>query len=131
MPDAPSAPDASSAPEPGFTGPSDELLHDLVRTAVDLLHPGIGVEASNRVFDHVPVAAEYLQAAVNDPVLSIRRPVLPGRRLLCRQRSLDVFAGEVVDEGADGQCLGGTFGEDEFRVLETEDGPAEGLRSFA
>jgi hypothetical protein len=40
--------------------------HDLVRSGTDALHPRITVEARNRVLVHIAIAAEQLQAAIDD-----------------------------------------------------------------
>src|SRR5262249_42002510 len=44
----------------------DVFLHDLVGPAIDLLHTGIGPQGRDRIFGHVAVAAEQLQAFVDD-----------------------------------------------------------------
>src|SRR4051794_16069360 len=49
--------------------PADDLLHDLVGAAVDLLDPRVGVHPRDRVLLHVAVAAEELEALVGDVAL--------------------------------------------------------------
>src|SRR3954464_4401805 len=60
--------------------PSDQLFHDLIGAAVDLLDPRIGVEAGGRIFPHVAVAAEELQALVDQLALQVGGVVLGHRR---------------------------------------------------
>jgi len=42
----------------------DQLLHDFRRASVDATHTGVGVGAGNRIFQHVAIAAEQLQAGI-------------------------------------------------------------------
>ena len=58
----------------------DDLLHDLVRAAVDARHARVGVGARDRVLEHVAVAAVQLQAAVDDAALQLGAPPLRHRR---------------------------------------------------
>src|SRR5216683_5654760 len=64
-----------SGPQAGHVA-GDDRLHDLGRAAVDGLYPGVGVGARDRVLGHVAVAAEQLQAPVEDAVLHLGRPEL-------------------------------------------------------
>ena len=52
-----------SAPQQGAR---HQFLHDLRRAAIDAQHARVGPEARDRVFGHVAVAAEELQAGVGD-----------------------------------------------------------------
>lgn len=61
---------------------ADDLLHDLVRAAVDLLDPRIEVRLRNRVFTHVAVTAVQLEAAVDELDLLVSSPVLGHRSFL-------------------------------------------------
>ena len=54
----------------------DEHLHDLGRPAVDGLDAGVEVGAGDRVLGHVAVAAEQLQAPVDDALVHLGRPPL-------------------------------------------------------
>src|SRR6202012_4593887 len=54
----------------------DDLLHDLVRAAVDALHAGIDVGLGDGVLHHVAVAAVQLHPGVDNLVLELGRPVL-------------------------------------------------------
>ncbi len=38
--------------------PRNNLLHDLIRAAINALHPRIGIHLRNRVFQHIAIAAE-------------------------------------------------------------------------
>ena len=46
--------------------PGDDLLHDLVRAGIDSRDAKVGVRPRDGVFLHVAVAAEQLQALVDD-----------------------------------------------------------------
>ena len=80
----------------------DDLLHDLVRAAVDARHARVGEGARDRVLEHVAVAAVQLQAAVDDAALQLGAPPLGHRRVLgasarprpsaCAQRSTNARA---------------------------------------
>src|SRR4029078_11475316 len=75
-----------------------QLFHDLVGAAVDLLHARVGVEARDRVFPHVAVAAVELQALVHDLALKVGGPVLGhggGRDI---ELALQMTCDAVVDE---------------------------------
>src|SRR6478609_9076394 len=67
-------------PSPKSERAPDQFLHDLVRAAVDLLHPRVGVEPRDRVFPHVTVAAEELQALVDQRALQVGGEILGHRR---------------------------------------------------
>ena len=60
---------------PGFLPPqnipSDNLFHDLAGTAVDALDSCVDEVAGDRVFLHVAVAAEELQALVRHLALQL------------------------------------------------------------
>src|SRR5690606_35099370 len=56
--------------------PSDQILHDLRRTAENGLNPGIGVGLGNPVLVHVAVAAVQLQAPVDDLLGELGAPPL-------------------------------------------------------
>ena len=49
----------------------DEVLHDLVGAAVDLLDARVLVHSGDRVFADVPVTTEQLDAFVDDPALLV------------------------------------------------------------
>ena len=53
-----------------------EFLHDLVGAAVYPLHASGGIDARDRVLDHVAVAAEDLNAPVDDLAFLVSGPVL-------------------------------------------------------
>ena len=54
-------------------------FHDLVGAGVDALHARVAIHARDRVFVHIAIAAEQLQAAVDDFVLQVGQPVLGHR----------------------------------------------------
>ena len=55
--------------------PRDQKLHDLVSAGVDPHYPCIAIHPRDRIFVHIAVAAEQLQAAVDDAVDQIGMPV--------------------------------------------------------
>ena len=56
-------------------GASDQLLHDLVATAIDGLHSGIQEGSGDGVFQHVPPPAMQLHTLGRHLVLQIGDPV--------------------------------------------------------
>jgi hypothetical protein len=48
---------------------TDDLLHDLGRSAVDRLYPGVDESTRNRILRHVAVAAVQLQAPIHHALL--------------------------------------------------------------
>src|SRR5580698_9275703 len=44
----------------------NEQFHDLIGSGIDAQHPRIAIKPRNRIFVHVAVAAEHLQAAIQD-----------------------------------------------------------------
>ena len=106
---------------------ADDLLHDLVRAAVDAGDARVGEGARDRVLEHVAVAAVQLHAAVDDAALQLGRhhfaiaassgvssPALSAST----QRSTKAVA--ELD-------LGLHLGQREARVLEGADRLPEGL----
>ncbi len=58
----------------------DHFEHDLVYSAVDPLDPGVDVEVGHRVVGHIAIAAEELQALVDDLALHVTAwPAAPRR----------------------------------------------------
>src|SRR2546421_3795540 len=115
----------------GMTGelqtPRDQQLHDLVGAGIDALYPRVAVHARNRVFVHIAIAAEQLQAAVDDLVLQVGEPVLRHRGGHGVELALDMpLDAMVVEDPPDGR-LALAFGELELRVLEFDDRLAERL----
>src|ERR1043165_330391 len=60
--------------------PRDQHLHDLVGAGVDALHPRVAEHARDRVFVHIAIPAEQLQATVDDVALQVGEAVLGHRR---------------------------------------------------
>src|SRR5215813_2795613 len=106
---------------------ADQLFHDLVGAAVDLLHARVGVEARDRVLPHVAVAAEELQALVYELALQVGGPVLGHRGGGDVELAFQMPGHAVVDEHACDMSLGLELGELEAGVLEIDDRLAEGL----
>src|SRR5699024_1213219 len=105
---------------------TDELLHDLVRAAEDRLDAIVLVGAGDGELEHVAVAAEELQAAVDDLDLEVGPEVLGLRRV--HRGELTVVEGQcaAVDECLEGVDAGLEFGEFEASVLEVADRLTEG-----
>src|ERR1041385_7433160 len=105
----------------------NEKLHDLVGAGVDPLHARVSIHARDRVFVHIAIAAEQLQAAVDDFVLQVGQPVLGHRGCdgiqFLAQMALDTM---VVEDAPDGR-LGLALGKLELGVLEVDDLLAESL----
>ena len=80
--------------------PPDDLLHDLVGAAVDAGDARVGEGARDRVLEHVAVAAEELQAAVDDAALQLGAPPLRHRGVLGRELAGVQRLRAAVDEGA-------------------------------
>ena len=57
-------------------GTGDEHLHDLIGPAIDALDASILIHLADRIFSHVAVAAEQLQALIDDLALQVADPVL-------------------------------------------------------
>src|SRR5215217_7396301 len=89
----------------------DELLHDLVRTRIDLLHAGVCIHPGYRVLRHVPVTPEKLKAAVDDVALLLGQPVLGHRRGRDVELTAQVPLDAVVDEHPADAGDRGAFGE--------------------
>src|SRR3954470_5928481 len=87
--------------------PGDQLLHDLVRAAVDLLHPGVRIHPGDRVLGGVAVAAEDLQALVHHLALSVGEPQLGHGRRRHVQLTTAVPGDAVVEEDPRGAGAGG------------------------
>ena len=58
----------------GHNGASDELLHDLVATAIDGLHSGVQEGSGDGVLQHVPPSAMQLHTLGSHLVLQIGDP---------------------------------------------------------
>src|SRR5215472_4678107 len=79
---------------------ADQFFHDLVRAAVDLLHPAVGIKPRDRVFPHVAVAAVELQALVDDLALQVGGPVLGHGGGGDVELALEMARNAIVDEHA-------------------------------
>src|SRR5215470_7831368 len=78
----------------------DKLFHDFIRAGVDLLHATVGVHPGYRVLDHITVATEKLQAAVDDLTLPVGEPVFGHRRGGDVELAAQVLRDAVVQENA-------------------------------
>src|SRR5690606_6775677 len=99
----------------------DQQLHDFVRAAIDALHTRVAIHAGDRIFIHITIAAEELQAFIDYPALQIGQPVFRhgGRS---RIEATGKVAGHtiIVEYPADGD-FGLEFRELELGVLEVDD----------
>lgn len=107
--------------------PGDNLLHDLAGATVDALDARVDEVAGDRVFLHVAVAAEELQALVRHLALQFGGGELGdggvgGAEFAAVVLLYGLFAERFVD-----LHLGVQVGEDEAGVLEFADRLAEGL----
>ena len=109
----------------------DQIFHDLRRAAVDPLNAGIGVHARDRIFAHVAVAAEQLQAFVGDLDLLFGAPLLRHIGRFGVQRAVEQALDAVVDEAAYDMGDRRAFGELESRVLEVRSVWPKALRCCA
>src|SRR5690606_8767367 len=78
--------------------PADEQFHDFRSTSVDAADAGVGEDARNRIFAHVAVAAEQLQALVDDAALALGGPQLGHGALLRSQGAGDDTLQALVQE---------------------------------
>ncbi len=112
---------------------ADDLFHDLVGAAVDLLHPGVAPCSGNRVLLHVAVATVELEAAISDAVLEIGGPPLGCSCIFGSELASKVRLDLTIDEDPCDVELGLHLCQPELGVLERSDGLAEGgaiLRVF-
>src|SRR6516162_2019121 len=112
---------------PSTETPCDQKLHDLVGAGIDTHHPRVAIHTRDRKFLHAAIAAEELQAAINDLSLQVSQPIFGHR---CRDRieraikiALDAM---VVKHPRDGR-LRFAFGEPELSILEFNYLLTEGL----
>src|SRR5262245_57285107 len=96
----------------------DDHLHDLVGSGVDALDAGIHEGARDRVLEHVAVAAEELQAGVDDLLGHLGLPELGHRALGDQRLAGDMLRDEPIEEGAADLDLRRALDELELRVLE-------------
>src|ERR1044071_2730035 len=109
---------------------ADQLFHDLVGAAVNLLDAAVGIEPRDRVFPHVAVAAVELQALVDALALQVGGPVLGHGGGGDVELALEMPGDAVVDEDAGDMRLGFELGQAEAGVLEVDDRLAERLALF-
>ena len=118
---------ASPALLPAENVPSNNLLHDLAGTAVDALDARVDEVAGDRVFLHVAVAAEELQALVRHFALQLGGGELGDGGVGGAEFTAVVLLDGLFAERFVDLHLGVQVGEDEAGVLEFADRLAEGL----
>src|SRR5665213_1147114 len=82
----------------GLETPRDQQLHDLVRPRVDTQHPRVAVEARDRIFVHIAIAAEQLKAAVDDLGLDVGQAIFGHRSGHRIELAGDVLGDAIIDE---------------------------------
>lgn len=98
----------------------DQLLHDLARAPVDSLHTGVGVGMGYRLVENVAVAAEQLQALIDDRALRLAAVEL-GYRSRCRIKSaIEVQPHALIDKCAEDFETRLAVGQNETSVLVVE-----------
>src|SRR5699024_5648809 len=105
---------------------TDELLHDLVRAAEARLDAMILVGAGNGELEHVAVAAQELQSAVDDLDLEVGPELLGLRRVHRDEHTVAEGQYAAVDECLEGVDTRLEFGDFEASVLEFADRLPEG-----
>src|SRR5438128_10804756 len=118
------------SPEPASgdsQAPRDDHLHDLVAARIDAHDASVAVEPRDRIFVHIAVAAEQLQAAVDDLALHLGDPELGHRGGGGVERALEIALDAMIVKHARDRRLGLALGEHELAVLELDDELAERL----
>src|SRR5215469_5404368 len=110
--------------------PCDQKLHDLVSAGIDTHHARVAIHTRDRKFLHIAVAAEELQATIDDLSLQISDPIFGygGRNGIERAAKIALDA-MVVKHSRDCR-LRFAFGEPELGVLEFDNLLTEGLPLF-
>src|SRR4029078_5313710 len=108
----------------------NQELHDLVGARIYACHACVPVHARNRIFLHITIAAEQLQATLDDPPLQISDPVFRHRGSDGVQCALEVPVDAIVMEYARNGGLGLAFGKHKLRVLELNYFLAERIALF-
>src|SRR5215813_10933849 len=107
--------------------PCDQKLHDLVGAGIDTRHARVAIHTRDRKFLHVAIAAEELQAAINDLSLQVSQPIFGHR---CRdriERAIKIALDAMVVKHPRDCCLRLAFGEPELGILEFNYLLTEGL----
>src|SRR6516164_9561499 len=107
--------------------PCDQKLHDLVSAGIDTHHARVAIHTRDRKFLHIAVAAEELQATIDDLTLQIGDPILGhggGNRI---ERAIKITLDTMVVKHPRNCRLRFAFGEPELGVLEFNYLLTEGL----
>src|SRR5699024_11973391 len=99
----------------------------LDRTAEYAVDTDVGPRTGNRILGHVAVAAEQLQAVIDDLVDPLRGPEFGHRRSLHVELAAQVLFDALIEIGTDDRRLRRLLGEGELGILKLEDLPAERL----
>jgi len=113
---------AVSEPE----GPTDELLHDLVRACPDLGDPSVHPRPGHSVVAHVSIPAVQLNASIQDLILDFGTPPLRFRGVDRRQFASCMGVDACIHERLCDIDTGSEVGDDELVVLEAANGLPEG-----
>src|ERR1700722_1920508 len=96
---------------------SDDLLHDLRGTSRDAHDARVDIGARDRVFEHVAVAAEELQAFVDRLHMQVARIKLRHRGIDGIEFVLQIERDALIDEGPPRRDLRCEPGQHEARIL--------------
>src|SRR5262245_14536011 len=107
--------------------PCDQELHDFVGTGIDPHHPRVAVHARDRELLHIAVAAEELQAAIDDLSLQIGQPVLGHGRGDGIERPVEIALNAMVVKHPRDRRLGLALRQGKLGILEFDDLLAESL----
>ena len=107
--------------------PRNQKLHDLIGAGVDTHHARVAIHTRDRKLLHVAIAAEELQATIDDPSLQVSDPILGhgGRDRI--ERAAKIALDAMVVKHPRNCRLRFAFGEPELRILEFNYLLAEGL----
>src|ERR1700730_10149038 len=98
----------------------DQNLHDLVGAGINAHYRGVPVHARYRIFRHIAIAAEQLQATVDYFSLRVGDPVFRHRGSDRVELARDVLADAMVEKDFGERRFGLAFRQDELRVLKLE-----------
>ncbi|GIR46399.1 MAG: hypothetical protein CM15mP55_3750 [Hyphomicrobiales bacterium] len=71
--------------------------HNFVRPAINALHARIGIHAADRIFVHIAIATEKLQAGVNNLALALAYPEFCSGGGICIKFAAHKLVGQLVD----------------------------------
>src|SRR5215467_4014267 len=105
----------------------DQQLHDLVGARIDAQNSRIPVHPGDRIFVHIAIAAEQLQAPIDHFALRVGEAVFGHRGGHGVEIAPDVPFDAMIEEYLGNGRIGLALGKLELRVLEFDNRLAEGL----